>query len=476
MPEDEKKSPHRQNGEGLREKEEVDKSNINHEQEEVKPKAFTSKRNNPVSLPILNVVAAMKKVLPDDAELVFCVQERAPEDGSPFGGWKALSEAEMRQRHQTAKLEESSLYVGMSAIKRSDDGKLRNRGADFGYALGLVLDDVGTKGKSYEETYAKLPPTWVIESSKGNYQFGYLLDKPCDDFVRMQALVKSAYGSKLTDPGGGLVTKYVRLPAGVRNKVIEDEITGHQSYDDYEVTLKELKDEVRYSLEALEAIFLPVRREMPGGLQQDGSFEYSDALADAIRRSDFYRTTHADGKISMGCPWVGEHGHGSDNAAYWPLGVADDQGRYADIRGCNCPHGCCAGRKGPELAEWFRDQGHDIPHSVELEVALQRYCLVEEGSLVGDLEHGGQVIKYSDFHYSHSQLVQTGVRDNGSPTFKPLAQAWRESRLVAKVGKAVFDPRQSSRLCTWHGKSAFNEYTRFEPMQPKTFDTCRPPR
>ena len=63
-----------------------------------------------------------------------------------------------------------SLYgnTGSFIIDRFENGRVSASSANVEYVLCMVLDDVGTKSK-----VPPLEPTWKIETSEGNYQWGY---------------------------------------------------------------------------------------------------------------------------------------------------------------------------------------------------------------------------------------------------------------------------------------------------------------
>jgi len=111
-----------------------------------------------------------------------------------------------------------ALYYGTSTCERDMQAdKLFNRKALFKRLHVIVLDDIGTKvpvSKLPEE----LKPTYIIESSEGNYQYGYVLETPISVLEHAEALIQLAYESGYTDAGGKMATKLVRLPGGENGK------------------------------------------------------------------------------------------------------------------------------------------------------------------------------------------------------------------------------------------------------------------
>ena len=80
-----------------------------------------------------------------------------------------------------------------------------------------MLDDIGTK-VPIDTLPEGLEPTYIIESSAGNYQYGFVLDEPVTDLEQAEALIQLVYESGYSDAGGKMATKLVRLPGGVNGK------------------------------------------------------------------------------------------------------------------------------------------------------------------------------------------------------------------------------------------------------------------
>ncbi len=114
----------------------------------------------------------------------------------------------------------SNSYFTISTFRDDPaNGRARRRKALFQATYVIVVDDVGTKVTDTN----KLPvPSWELQTSPGNFQWGYLLDMPETDAGRVNALLDGMVALGLcpdnTDPGMKGVTRYVRLPEGVNTK------------------------------------------------------------------------------------------------------------------------------------------------------------------------------------------------------------------------------------------------------------------
>ena len=102
--------------------------------------------------------------------------------------------------------------TGSFILDRMRDGKLSASAANCSHCLVLVLDDVGTKAK-----VPPLPPTWRMETSPGNFQYGYVLSiQPmCGEFsAAITAIAEAGY----TDGGATNPVRNFRLPGSINLK------------------------------------------------------------------------------------------------------------------------------------------------------------------------------------------------------------------------------------------------------------------
>ena len=83
----------------------------------------------------------------------------------------------------------------------------------------LVCDDVGTKAKT-----PSLTPSYIIESSPGNFQYGYILTSPETDINKAKALINHLIKSGYTDAAAHGIVRLVRLPSGINGKNEPDKI------------------------------------------------------------------------------------------------------------------------------------------------------------------------------------------------------------------------------------------------------------
>ncbi|MFD2134477.1 DNA-primase RepB domain-containing protein [Novosphingobium resinovorum] len=80
----------------------------------------------------------------------------------------------------------------------------------------LVLDDVGTKVD--RALLRDVDPTWVIETSPGNFQVGFKLSTPLQSSTDVDALLSRVAAAGLTDNGAKGMVRWMRLPNGINGK------------------------------------------------------------------------------------------------------------------------------------------------------------------------------------------------------------------------------------------------------------------
>ena len=94
------------------------------------------------------------------------------------------------------------------------------RKANFKALHVLVVDDVGPKVDPAKVLNETGTPTYRLETSPGNEQWGYVLEPPVTDLARAEALIVGTIqllaGGK--DPGMAGVTRLMRLPGGSNTK------------------------------------------------------------------------------------------------------------------------------------------------------------------------------------------------------------------------------------------------------------------
>ena len=241
-------------------------------------------------------------------------------------------------------------YFSLATFSPDAEGNYRRQKMHFAGLHAIMLDDIGTKAAERSRLDA-LPPSWLLETSPGNYQAGYLLAEPLTDGKLAEELVKAIIAAGLCDKGAdGPLARYARLPAAANGK--------HTPH--FACRLVEWRPERRLTpTEIIEGLELELRKPDPRRATSptpirerpvnDNAIYLPRASENpviaALRERGLYRESIGTGKHGVTCPWVNEHTDGIDSGtAYFepgdthPIGgfkYNDQNDEYASYYGRN---------------------------------------------------------------------------------------------------------------------------------------------
>ena len=267
------------------------------------------------------LVAKQKPVMRDGAQATHA-------DGTPKYTWPAFLPSRMKG--------EGAWYAntGSFIIDRFMEGKPSASTACCEYVLVMMLDDVGTKAK-----VPPLPPTWVMETSEGSFQWGYAFsDQPtkAEFTAAMDAIAAAGY----TDPGATNAVRNFRLPGSINLKPGRDAFKARlvEFHPDREFTLPEI------------CAALGVTPAAPDTAAQRG-VRLRDTGKDTVlewlnERGLVLSQPNAEGWLAVVCPNAGEHSTGQSEARYSPVN-----------RAFCCYHGHCEHLDSRAFLAWVCDNG-----------------------------------------------------------------------------------------------------------------------
>ena len=201
------------------------------------------------------------------------------------------------------------------------EGRYRRKKESFAGAFGVMLDDIGTKAQPLSRLEG-CPPSFVIETSEGNYQVGYLFDVPQTDVDRVNSLNQSLVDANLCDSGAkSPESRWGRLPFASNGK--------HDPA--FKCNLVSFNPERRYTIDA---IVEGLELEPPKGRNrksrsksiaatidrnaEDGIYiprpDENEVIA-ALKKRGLYKSPLGGGKHDVTCPWVHEHTDQLDHGA-----------------------------------------------------------------------------------------------------------------------------------------------------------------
>ena len=341
-------------------------------------------------------------------------------------------------------------YMCISSVDIPAKGeKVRRRREDIKYTHCIVLDDVGTKVKEYD---IPLQPSWKMETSPGNFQWGYKITRD-NRQGEVEALINALIAKDMSDPGAIGVYRIVRVPGSVNMKPENNKFPSR---------LTEWNPQRSSSLEDIASAFgvditnTAERKKSQG----DAITTIPDCDADPVLKwLNEKKLLGADnGKfITVVCPWQVKHtDQNDDSTGYSPIGHGDDKTK----RYFNCFHGSHDG-EGPkntaDFLSWVARQGgpkcsnHDAPAWLG-EMNSQYMVVNEAGKTVVFRPIKDTVLErdymesstFEDFKKKYlNDRVVAGTDKCGEPIYKTKAVAWLEHpKRKQYLGGVVFAPGQ----------------------------------
>lgn len=224
--------------------------------------------------------------------------------------------------------------TGLFIIDRFKDGKPSASASCVEYVGCMVLDDIGTKSKT-----PPLPPTWIMETSAGNFQWGYAFAEqpPKGEF---SAAIIAIAAAGYTDAGAINPVRNFRLPGSVNLKPTAGKFVSR---------LVEFRPDREYTLAAictaLDVVPAPAdtASHKAIGLDDDGN---DDVFAWLAENGHVLENANAAGWAGVVCPNHAEHSDGNPMGRYNPVNRA-----YC------CLHAHCGDWNSERFLAWVEDQG-----------------------------------------------------------------------------------------------------------------------
>ena len=231
----------------------------------------------------------------------------------------------------------NNTYFDISLF-RTVEGRAVRRRAEFLACYVFLIDDVGTKVP--EAVAARLPPpSYKLETSPGNWQWGYFMPWGEPEVVRERVerlqdqFIKVGLGEEASDPGMKGVTRLGRLPGGTNTKAKYRDEAGNP----WLCRMTYWAPNQRYTLDALAASFgidldVVVKDE---GKVGDGVWPADSPVMQWVNENLIEQRNESE--FLVVCPWVAEHTDGDDSGT-WIRTLEDGSGEF------KCHHGHCAER------------------------------------------------------------------------------------------------------------------------------------
>lgn len=253
-------------------------------------------------------------------------------DGSSKYTWPAYLPS-----HRVRPNEAWYANTGSFVVDRFEKGRPSASAANCDFVLVMMLDDVGDPKKAPRTP--PLPPTWIMETSAGSFQWGYAFnDQPSK--AEYAAAIRAIADAGYSDPGACNPVRNFRLPGSINLK---------PDKRGFPARLVSFNPEREYALGAIcEA--LGVKPAPPDTVQMP-SIRLTDTGTDSVVKwlSDngfVLGRPNAEGWMGVVCPNKDAHSDGQIEARYRPL-----------TRAFCCLHAHCEHLDSAAYLDWVAGNG-----------------------------------------------------------------------------------------------------------------------
>lgn len=222
-------------------------------------------------------------------------------------------------------------------IDRFKDGHVSASAANCEYVLVMVLDDVGDPEKA--PNTPALPPTWVMETSEGSFQWGYAFSEQPTK-AEYAAAIRAIADAGYTDPGACNPVRNFRLPGSINLKPGRNSFASRlvEFHPEREYTLAEICTALQVTPAPAESLGVrPIR------LSDDGA---DDVMAWLSGQGLLLSLPNPAGWAGVICPNSGEHSDGNPEGRYSPA-----------TRSYCCLHSHCVDLDSHTFLDWVAANG-----------------------------------------------------------------------------------------------------------------------
>ncbi len=242
----------------------------------------------------------------------------------------------------------SNQYFTISLFNETEDCLARRRKELFKSTHCIVIDDVGEK-IPIDLLLTKPAPSWILETSPGSQQWGYILTEPCTERASVENLLTGLVHKICPDgvDSGMLgVTRYVRLPEGYNTKKNKVALNNGKIFKCKMIIWQpEIKVSIERLADAFEIDLSKSSKHIPSG-DYDFLEDHYAAKHPAWQILEI-KSILDEGHYDVSCPWANEHTDPSDDRA--TVFILSDG--YMSFK---CHHGHCTNRTGKDLLNYMQ--------------------------------------------------------------------------------------------------------------------------
>jgi P4 family phage/plasmid primase-like protien len=314
-------------------------------------------------------------------------------------------------------------YYCVSSVREQaeSDPHLRRGRDNTRFAFVVGLDDIGTKAKK-----PSVSPSYKIETSPGNFQWGYLIEpyeldgKNGQQTLFYEACIQGLINAGLSDPGAVGCYRLLRIPGSINTKPEHSGFRARVTYWDPDA--RWVLDDLMENLGVDPAFKNAVRSGNKNKQDTDILLNWLDENNHVVNRGDDFHT--------ILCPWAEEHTDGNDNAQYSPINRGGSE--YENGRQFKCFHAHCVDRDINDFLEFTKNEGGpdvSAQSDIGLSTALETVdALVSNNDLGAWFEkealHALKIIKITS--NADYQRVRGRIRQQKSLSITELEKALKQ--------------------------------------------------
>lgn len=283
-------------------------------------------------------------------------------------------------------------YFSLSCYNPDKFGKFKRQKGQFNALYAIMLDDVGTKSEHKSLT---LKPSWLLETSKNNYQAGYILSSPITDADLADNLMKAIISAGLCDAGaGGPTARLARLPKGINGK--------NKPY--FSCNLESWNPDLRYNYDDLVNGF---KLDIKTSSSEENKNEVyvpcpeNNPVIIALKTKNLYKAELEENKHNITCPWVGNHTDSIDSGtAYF------EPNEDYSFGGFNCFHGHCKEKHIDELLDFLSIKPENVNMKPTIYSQAGKLHLIADGA--------EKALARSKNYYQRGGVIVSIVKEKGT--------------------------------------------------------------
>lgn len=301
----------------------------------------------------------------------------------------------------------------------------------------LMIDDLGTKVPL--ERLDTCQPSWLIETSPGNYQAGFIFATPLSDHKQAEVVKDAMIEAGLCDKGAnGAAARWMRLPRAINGKA-------KYGKPSPQCRLITWQPERRFSVEELVeklGLEMPMsaaeKRAINRKIQIDRNAaegvylprtDENQVIA-ALKQRGLYKRPLGSGKHDITCPWVHEHTDQVDHGSCY----FEPDGDFP-IGGYKCQHSHGDKYRIGALLDFV---------GVTVEAAKHKPSIrVKKGELHRIVDAAEQELASTGCYYQRGGLIVSVNTDptTGEVAIKPVSQPSLVRALSGAVNWTIYDSR-----------------------------------